>query len=315
MSLILIDWLSPAPHAEFNQNLYKVLRNSSVVYVYSEKLVDLDGECVVQRRPKTRLFHALSVLKICWKHRKDQIFFITYDDLFVWIAQFFVKTILCFEHKTTPNHPFWDKHAVWQRVLFYRLERLCQSKAQLSMLAKMGQRCHWLGLPIPNVTIVDKTSVENSFLFVSEQISIPVVQSIVGHCYGKIKLKKSVSNTQNIIPGHGVAVEFVSRFNLPEDLMSAEALVLSIDSSVRGSGWYTEAIKFGVPLVIVAPGQQYVFESTYPNYPYVKGDLVEDADDLKNKIALVRRFDGSKYADSYMGLLQNRVASLLSIGE
>ena len=49
-------------------------------------------------------------------------------------------------------------------------------------------------------------------------------------------------------------------------------MVIALDSSVCGTGWYDEAIAFGIPVVITSVGQQNVFETTYPGYPFIRGN-------------------------------------------
>ena len=313
MSLVLIDWLSPPTHAEFNRNLYKSLKCNFSLYVYHEDLANSDTECIIQSRSTSRFFHALHILKICWKHRGDTILFITYDDLYVWISQFFVKTIFSFEHKTTPDRFFLDKHALWQRLLFYKIHRLCQSKAQEEVLRKMGQRSNWLGLPISQTDIQKKDENTGSFLMVSELINIDLAQIVSSILYGEVKIKKNVQNLENLSLKGVSMIEKVDYFKFPKDLLTAEAFVLLTDSPVRGSGWFTEAIKFGIPLVLVTPEQQNVFEGTFPGYPYIKGDKIETQRELKFEIAKVRDFDTPKYVNSYMGEFNKRLVDLLKI--
>ena len=313
MSLVLIDWLSPTTHTEFNRNLYSSLECNFSLYVYHKDLAYSDTECIILSRPASRLFHAIEVLKICWKHRRDTILFVTYDDLYAWISQFFVKTIFSFEHKTTPERSLLDKHAFWQRLLFYKIQRLCQSKAQEEVLNKMGQHCHWLGLPISQIDIQKKDESVRSFLMVSELINIDLAQIVSNILYGEVKIKKNVRNLEKLSLKGISTLEKVDRFKFPEDLLTAEAFVLLTDSPVRGSGWFTEAIKFGIPLVLVTSEQQNVFEGTFPGYPYIKGDKITSQRELKFEIAKIRDFNTPKYVNSYMSEFNKRLIDLLRI--
>lgn len=315
MSLVLIDWLSPPTHAEFNQNLYKSLECDFTLYVYHEDLANSNIECIIQSRPSSRLSHALEVLKICWKHRNKKILFITYDDLYAWIPQFFVKTIFSFEHKTTPDRSLLDKHALWQRLLFYKIQRLCQSKAQEEVLKKMGQRSDWLGLPISETDIQKKEEHAGSFLMVSELINIDLAKVVSNILYGEVKIKKSVRNLKNLSLKGVSMIKKVDRFEFPEDLLTTEAFVLLTDSPVRGSGWFVEAIKFGIPLVLVTSEQQNVFEGTFPGYPYIKGNKIANQSELKSEIAKIRDFNTSKYVNLYMNEFKKRLVDILKINE
>ena len=242
----------------------------------------------------------------------DTILFITYDDFYVWISQFFVKTIFSFEHKTTPDSHLIDKHALWQRLLFYKIQRLCQSKAQEEVLRKMGQRCDWLGLPISQTNIQKKDENVGSFLMVSELINIDLAQVVSNILYGGVKIKKNVRNLENLSLKN-VSIDTVDRFEFPEDLLTAEAFVLLTDSPVRGSGWFAEAVKFGIPLILVTSEQQNVFEGTFPGFPYVKGDKITSQRELKFELAKIRDFNTSNYVNSYMCEFNQRIVDLLRI--
>ena len=310
--MILIDWKSPASHADFNKNFYSLVRNASRLYIYNDKLFGLAGKCVVKRNHKSRIVRALSVFKICWKHRRSKLVFISYDDVFLPFIQLFVKSIFCYEHNTTPEFISSNKHAVWQKLTFCTINRLCQSRSQLSILKEMGQRSYWLGVPVFETISSPSKGLDPKFIFVSERFLVSDVGKVIPYLYGEVLAKNSISRIGEIVFPKGLKLSLVRRISIPSDFLDAEALVVALDSSVRGTGWYNEAISYGIPLVITSLGQQQVFETTYPDYPYIKGDTLKSKEDLKALISQIKNFDNIKYVKDYMNDMKVRLDNILN---
>ena len=310
--MIVIDWWSPEPHAQFNRNFYPLLIGVSEIYVFNSALSTSCGKSIVKKGSKNRILRALSVLKICWNHRHSKIMFTSYDDIFLPLTQLFVKSIFCYEHNTTPEFPTRNKHAIWQKLTFYRIWRLCQSVSQLNILREMGQRAVWLGLPISKAVNLTINAVEPVFMFCSEQFSGREAESLIPLLYGKIIAKKSLGLIGEIrIPEH-LQIDFVDRITIPADFLTTEAMVIALDSSVRGTGWYNEAIAFGIPIIITSVGQQNVFETTYPGYPFIRGNTLTSMDDLKTRIANIKSFDHANYVKDYMKDIRLRLESIIN---
>lgn len=309
--LIVIDWWSPNPHAEFNKNFYSFLKNASKVYVFNDALASSDFKNVILKTPSNRFMRALSVIKICWKHRKHRLIFTSYDDLFLPLIQIFSKKIFCYEHNTTPEYISKNKHAIWQRITFHRIIRLCQSKSQHKVLKEMRQKSFWIGLPISQKVNLPKKSSSPVFIFCSEQFSASEVKLLTPHLYGKVLAKKSLNLNDNI-NNNNFQIELLDWIEIPTHFLNAEAIVVSIKSSVRGTGWYNEAIAYGIPIIISTADQQVVFESTYPDYPFIKGDSLKSKEDLINKIKNLKNYDNTAYIKNYTKDLQSRLDNVLN---
>ena len=312
MSVVLIDWWSPEPHAEFNKTFYPLVCAASKLYVFNNKLSGLGRKCIVKKNHKNRIVRALSVFRICWKHRRSKLFFVSYDDVFLPFIQVFVKKIFCYEHNTTPERSFGNKHAVWQKLTFFTIYRCCQSKSQLDILQEMGQKCMWLGFPISKTVSLVPETFGPVFVFVSERFSVLDAQTVMPKLYGRVVAKKQTSRIDEISLPEDLQLDLVDRISIPLDFLNAEAVVVALESSVRGTGWYNEAITYGIPIIITSAGQQLVFETTYPNYPYIKGNTLKSKDDLKAHVNKIKGFDNKKYVKNYMNGMKMRLSNILN---
>ncbi len=313
--MIVIDWWSPEPHAEFNKNLYAILKNASKIYIFNIALASSCGKTVIIKNTSNRFLRALLVFKICWKHRHSRLIFASYDDLFIPFIQLYVKKIFCYEHNTTPDYIVRNKHAIWQRLTFRKITRLCQSKSQLDILREMGQKSFWLGLPISKTVNLTQESEEPVFIFCSEQFSDQEAKSVIPYLYGRILAKKSLDLSKKISFPENLKVDLVDSILIPSDFLNVQAFVIALNSSVRGTGWYNEAIVYGIPLIITSAGQQHVFETTYPEYPFIKGNALKSSEDLMKQIVEIKKFDNANYVKKYTKDLQFRLENLLNYKE
>ena len=78
---------------------------------------------------------------------------------------------------------------------------------------------------------------------------------------------------------------------------------------------YNEAIVYGIPLIITSAGQQHVFETTYPEYPFIKGNALKSSEDLMKQIVEIKKFDNANYVKKYTKDLQFRLENLLNYKE
>jgi len=307
--MILIDWWSPKPHLEFNKNLYKFMSDVNQLYIFDSHLKGLEDKCILKKNYKSRFLRAFSVINICLKHRKEKIFFISYDVLFIPIIQVFAKKIFCYEHNTTPESLELNKHALWQRLTFFNIKRLCQSLSQKNQLDKINQKSYWVGLPVSETERLIKEYREKVFVFVSERLNANDAKKIVPHLYGKLLVKKSIKDFNELNIPMEIKVYRKEKINIPEDFNNAEALIIAINSNIRGTGWYIEALKYGVPIIITSKKQAKVFESTYPGYPFISTDDINSKSCLKDRIRVLREFDNQTYVENYMIDFKNRLMS------
>jgi len=122
-------------------------------------------------------------------------------------------------------------------------------------------------------------------------------------------VKKSIKDFNELNIPMEIKVYRKEKINIPEDFNNAEALIIAINSNIRGTGWYIEALKYGVPIIITSKKQAKVFESTYPGYPFISTDDINSKSCLKDRIRVLREFDNQTYVENYMIDFKNRLMS------
>lgn len=311
--MILIDWISAEDHTSFNESLFSALDlKPTHLYIFSEKLKG--PKC-----PKTviscegRYRRTLKVLKLCAKHRNEDIFFLTYDPVLLPLVQLFCNRIFVYEHNTTPEREGFSKHAIWQRLFFHRINRFAQYPSQAYVLSKLKQRCFYLGSPLrkPEKRIVRTEPT----LFLAPSFRLQVNELL--------KVKAAVQNREIIVKrGSLTAAELELLMNslnvTPLDwidlntyLSKTIAVIVTIASRTRGSGWFNEAIKFGVPIIITSKDVQELFEETFPNYPFIRLDETGTPARLESDLKAVEGFAHEAYIDEYNKEMRERFAKIV----
>jgi hypothetical protein len=53
------------------------------------------------------------------------------------------------------------------------------------------------------------------------------------------------------------------------DISNAKGIIITLQSDIRGTGWFNEAIGRGIPLLLSNKKIISVFTKTFPNYPFI----------------------------------------------
>ena len=283
--LLFIDWDSTEYHSDFNRAMFNALglKNGNFI-VFSKKLVLKEQNSTYVSCSNNRLKRALKVMKICWQNRKHPIFLLTYDPVLIIFIQLFAKFIYTYEHNTTPERNKANKHALFQKTFYWRITRFTQYPSQLRMLQSLKQRCFYAGSPLEISTkAIEK---ENPTLFLTpsdrrEEKEILKLESVANG--SKIVLRKSGLTTEilarlkermDIVP--------VDWIDLDECLKSTKCIAIATTSAIRGTGWFNESIKHGIPILITNRAVQTLFEETFPEYPYLRIQSKPDESEFEN---------------------------------
>jgi len=299
--VVLIDWISTKEHRSFNESILAALQiRNATLFTFSDVMRVGGQRNVVDPCSGGRFKRAWKVWRICWSVRKKQIFLLSYDAMMLPMLQIFCRRLFVYEHNTTPEGRRYWKHAAWQRLFFRRVTRFAQFPAQNETLRKIGQNSYFLGSPLPQKVEILRPN-PSLFIAPSDRVEMATL----------LKLKPFVQGSEVIIRNFKFSdseiaqirsqfnVKAVDYIDLDHYLPMTKGIVIAIDSNVRGSGWFNEAIRFGIPLIIIERRVQQMFEATFPGYPYVALDRVESPSDLDNALAKVSSFDGGNYIASH----------------
>ena len=314
--MIFIDWISTKDHASFNSSLFSSLKLSKCrFYVFSETLRIEGLDNIVMECNGGRLTRALKVYKICWRNRNNPIFLVTYDPVVFPLLQLFCREIFVYEHNTTPETGGFSKHAIWQRLFFWKVVRFAQFPGQERELKKLGQICFFLGSPLMK-------SISN---IVRKKPSVYIAPSGRMQVDELFKMRKFMGNSEVVIRRSSCSDEQLDDLkkqvnvtpqewiDLDEYLPKTKAIIITISSRIRGSGWFNEAIKFGIPLIITNPDMQKLFENTFPAFPYIRLDQVESVEDLEEQLIQINRFSGEMYIKDYNERIRQRYDEVVNL--
>lgn len=314
--MIIIDWVSAADHSSFNESFFFALGFStkSTFYIFSSELICPGQDNVLVRCGGNRFMRALKVLRICWRNRSNSLLLLTYDPLFAPLLQLCCRRLYVFEHNTTPEHAGLSKHAIWQRLFCRNLIRLAQFPNQMDVLGKLGQRCFYFGSPLRKENTKHIAGKRTVFLAPSWRFQaneLLKVTNILGKREVLIKrgsLSVSDLNTLkkelNITPLDWIDLDG----NVPRTI----AIIVTITSTTRGSGWFNEAIRYGIPLIITNRDVQIIFNKTFPQYPFIDPEKVKSSSELDSQLQEIRNFPHERYVEDYNKELHARFESLRS---
>jgi hypothetical protein len=94
------------------------------------------------------------------------------------------------------------------------------------------------------------------------------------------------------LPSNFYLVKRIKIENLEKDILG---IIISINSSIRGTGWFNEAISRGIPIIILSKKTRKLFIETFPNYPHILLDNIRNINHLKNEIKRIKKFKSKKY--------------------
>lgn len=309
--MIFIDWISTSDHASFNRSFFSALSlTDACCYVFSKALIVSTVDCRVLESYKGRLGRALSVYKLCWKHRHDRIIFLTYDPVFLPLFSFIKPTLMVFEHNTTPEGGKWSKHAIWQRLFLRRILRMAQFPGQVEILQNLKQRVLFVGSPILPVSLNEKKSLapeSGYFIAPSYRASLIEIDKIAPLIQGAtIIVKQAVFESREAIHRSGVRIEPVEYIDLDMDDQKIHGVVITVNSRIRGTGWFNDAITRRLPIITTNNGARTLFRETFPNYPFVDLSTTTDKVTFGSQMATAKAFDPAQYVERHNELFRER---------
>jgi hypothetical protein len=300
--MIFIDWISTSDHKNFNNAFFSNLKknNKHQLFVFSKSLKTKKINCHVKKNKNSRFVRFLEIIKICFFFRNNSIFFLTYDPLFLPLTKFFVKKkIFTYEHNTVPEKII-DKHSIFQYFFFRTFVRLAQFKGQKKILIKINQNVNYLGSPLNNLKLKKKNfykkSINKYFISPSYREDLSLLKKKLNLLKDyKIFLKSILFNdrlTVKNLPSNFYLVKRIKIDNFEKNILG---IIVSINSSIRGSGWFNEAISRGIPIIILSKKTRKLFIETFPNYPHIFLDNIKNINHLKKEIKRIKKFKSKKY--------------------
>jgi hypothetical protein len=91
-----------------------------------------------------------------------------------------------------------------------------------------------------------------------------------------------------------------------QDGYIADGTIVTIQSRLRGSGWFNDSISNGVPIIITNVETKLLFEETFPEYPFVSLECINNPKQLRQSLKKVRCFDSEAYIVSHNARLRAR---------
>ena len=310
--MIFIDWISTKDHINFNRAFFFSLNvNNSCCFIFSKELIVDEIRCILIKHKNGRIARTLSIIQLCWRYRNDQIVFVTYDPVFLPIIFFIKKKIIVFEHNTTPEEAKLSKHFIWQKLFFRNIFRMAQFHGQLEILEKLTRHTAFVGTPL---TLADRSSVninqsKKYFIAPSYRASLRYLERAVPFIQGsRLVIKKSVYKKDIKSQCSGIFIDPVNRINLEEDYSNILGVIITVDSKVRGTGWFNDAIKYGIPVIITNVNANKIFKELFPGYPYI--NLVEiNCQSLFNiKMREAINFNATSYVTKHNSDFKKRFA-------
>lgn len=312
--MVIIDWISAAEHASFNESLFFALGlPRTTFYIFDGGLIHPDHESILERCVGNRFVRALRVFRICWKNRTNTLLLLTYDPLFAPLLHLVCERVVVYEHNTTPERPDLSKHAVWQRIFCHRLVRCAQFPNQMEVLSKLGQKCVYIGSPLGaggQMRIEGKKTLflAPSWRFHADELL--KVKDLVGRHEVLIKRGSIPENDLGRLQKE-LNANALGWIDLDDALPRTIAVIITISSVTRGSGWFNEAIRFGIPLIITNRDVQDIFRKTFPCYPFIDPASLSSADEFEARLQEIRAFPHAEYISKYNNELRDRFMNIM----
>ena len=296
--MIFIDWISTPSHLNFNKAFFAALGlDHAVCYVFNQKLMINQVQCQYTDDIKSsRFFRMLKVLQLCWRHRKEKIVFVTYDPLFLPIFLIFKLDLFVYEHNTVPEKININKHALWQRFLFCRINRLAQFKGQFDNLKLLKQNVVFVGSAINPSHKKYKTRGQKNKYYIapSARANLNNIEKIIPYLGNrkKIIVKTAVWKSCKI---KSKFITPVDHIDLDGDYINICGVIITTSSRIRGSGWFNDAITFGLPIIIINKEAAILFKENFPEYPFVDASNSKIKKNLSSKLLAIRKFNSKIY--------------------
>jgi hypothetical protein len=272
--MVFIDWISSRDHRSFNESFFKIVgEKNDVCFVFDKKLVINDVDTILINQNKGRLKRFLCVLSLCVKYRAEKLFFVTYDPFFIVFLSLLMLDISVFEHNTTPETTNLSKHSIWQLLFLGRLKRLAQFRGQFEILKKLNQKVFYIGSPLRIIkkTTVKSKSCGNYYLAPSYRMDLDELLRIIPSLdVRKVLVKKAAFDNSENAHINKFRRMIIPKLHITEsDINNAKGIIITLQSDIRGTGWFNEAIGRKIPLLLSNKKIISVFIKTFPNYPFI----------------------------------------------
>jgi hypothetical protein len=307
--LIFIDWKSPSNHHHFNTSLLQVLKSKiEKYYIFNEHLIIKDIDYNLVNGHENRIIRFFSVIKICIDNYEKKIFFLTYDSILIVFLQLFFKSIRVYEHNTTPEHTY-DKHYFYQKIFYRNIIRFAQYKSQVPILKTINDKQYFVGSPIAKMRMPERTKEKNLIVIPGTRIDPSAILKILPFLEEYDILIKNHSRTDEVnkIYEESINVKITDYIDLTDFINRALAVVITNRSGVRGSGWYSEAISRGIPIIITGMLARSLFIQTYKGYPFLSSEDLFDKKNMMNKLEKVKNFNNCNYIKTHNSRILKRV--------
>lgn len=311
--IIFIDWISTPYHADFNQNFFGALDcKDAQLFVFDDGLILDDQKTEKQTISESRFRRACQVIKLCWRHKKQKIFLLTYDPVFIILIQLFCRHLNVFEHATIPEGRSYRKHAIWQRLFFWRVRRFAQFPQGLTVLKLLKQNVVYLGSPLATYTPVNQREDCDVFLAPSDRLEAAELLKLRSFIKdAPVVLRKSALSAEEFSKvGCQMTLRPTAWIELDELLPKLKAVVIGVNSEIRGSGWFNDAIAWGMPIVITSESTIEIFKATFPEYPFCTANSDEDA--FNQLLAALDALDVKAYISSHNQAFKARFDAAMS---
>ncbi len=271
--------------------------------------------CEFRDKANSRLLQAIEVIKLIWHHRNQCIVLVTYDPMFVPLVRLFGKNILLFEHNTTPLSN-WSKHGLWQKLFFGNLNRMAQFRGQYKKLREQGAQVTYIGSPLLNENFSASSSQKDEhplvFIVPSYRANISDLNRFPNIFHGpKVLVKKGAEQGSTLPDASRFDVEFVDRLEFQKNNRKIDAVVVTVQSRIRGTGWFNDAISNSTPIIVTNSKAATLLKETFPGYPFVDAELMMgDLEDLRDTLVEIRLFNSSNYIEKHNSALNDRFTDL-----
>jgi hypothetical protein len=317
--MIIIDWISTPDHRLFNRAFFGCLElNKASCYVFSKELVVPEVRCLYLKSPSNRFGRLLSIIRLIRNLKNEKIFFLTYDPLLLPVITLFKRKFIVYEHNTTPEYGI-SKHFLFQK-LFYsrRIVRLCQYRPQVERLSQITSSAVYLGSPLrlfkkrisrerDSVWLPTGIHLAPSYranLSAIEEFSAIFEETTI---IAKNAVAATISNSSH----NNIKWKFLKRVEFDYGGLEVDSVLVSVCSSLRGTGWFNDAIGNKVPIIIFNKDTKNLFTHTFPGFPFVFVDSSLTKKEMLSMLASIRKFDVNSYVIENNSLICDRFTKAL----
>lgn len=272
-NLVIIDWFSPAAHENFNRSFIEAISGSfKRMYVF-EKYRSIEGSRVVELpRPRSRWQNAIKVRDLVARvHANDPVLLLSYDAKYIPLLWPHYRRLLAYEHNTTPE--VGSKQALWQWVCTRSLRRLAQFPQQEERLSNLKQSVRYVGSPLSQLTPrLDARPLNPPvFLLPSVRSDTAALIPFLGFFEGATLVCKAADEDfVKLARNAGVKIDLRARLEFRENGVMVNGVIVSVPSSIRGSGWVNDAIGYGVPVIATTEASTNIIKRTFPDLEFVE---------------------------------------------